>query len=346
MNETGPAIEAIEVTRAFGGVRALTAGNLTARFGEVHALVGENGAGKSTLINILGGVVRPESGVVRFNGEDVTDSIASAARAHRVGMVFQELTLFPWMTVAENLFVEDEPRGASRLIQRRKLVTLAEEVLEHYDVRGIDPRALAGSLPLAQRQIVEIIGAFMREPQILFLDEPTSALAEHDVAWLFGLVRKLRDAGAAILFTSHRWNEVASLADRITILRNGAHVATRERFDEDEAVTLMTDAQSTVCTPTSPRPPATRTSSSKRTSSVMTSSTVSPSSSAAAKSSESGASRARGSRSSSCRSSGRVGHRRDGSRSVVEAPVYANPPTRSARVSRSPSYPRTARPRD
>src|SRR5882724_5531812 len=240
MNETAPAIEAIDIARSFGGVRALTAGNLAAQFGEVHGLVGENGAGKSTLIKVLGGVIRPESGVVRFDGEDVTDSIAAAARAHGVGMVFQELTLFPWMTVAENLFAGSEPRGASRLIQRRKLGTLAEEVLERYDVHGIDPRALAGSLPLAQRQIVEITAAFMREPRILFLDEPTSALAEHDVAWLFGLVRELRDAGAAILFTSHRWNEVASLADRITILRNGEHVATRERIDEAEAVTLMT----------------------------------------------------------------------------------------------------------
>src|SRR6201989_3260383 len=149
MNESGPAIEAIDVTRSFGGVRALTAGSLAARFGEVHGLVGENGAGKSTLIKLLGGVVKPESGVVRFDGEDVTDSIATAARAHRVGMVFQELTLFPWMTVAENLFAGDEPRGASRLIQRRKLVPLANEVFERYDVRGIDPRALAGSLPLA-----------------------------------------------------------------------------------------------------------------------------------------------------------------------------------------------------
>jgi ribose transport system ATP-binding protein len=240
MSESVPAIEAIDVARSFGGVRALTAGNLAAQFGEVHGLVGENGAGKSTLIKILGGVVKPDSGVVRFDGEDVTHSIATAARAHHVGMVSQELTLFPWMTVAENLFAESEPRGATRLIQRRKLVALAEEALERYDVHGIDPRALAGSLPLAQRQIVEITSAFMREPRILFLDEPTSALAEHDVAWLFGLVRTLREAGAAILFTSHRWNEVASLADRITILRNGEHVATRERFDEDEAVTLMT----------------------------------------------------------------------------------------------------------
>jgi ribose transport system ATP-binding protein len=240
MNKTGPAIEAIDVARSFGGVRAVTAGNLTAHFGEVHGLVGENGAGKSTLIKILGGVIRPESGVVRFDGEDVTHSLAAAVRTHSVGMVFQELTLLPWMTVAENLFVGREPRGASRLIQRRKLVALAAGVFERYDVQGIDPRALAGSLPLAQRQIVEITAAFMREPRILFLDEPTSALAEHEVAWLFGLVRKLRDTGAAILFTSHRWNEVASLADRITILRNGEHVATRERFDEDEAVTLMT----------------------------------------------------------------------------------------------------------
>jgi ribose transport system ATP-binding protein len=240
MTETTPAIEAIDLTRSFGGVRALTSGSLTALPGEVHALVGENGAGKSTLIKILGGIIKPESGVVRFDGEDVTDSIATAARAHRVGTVFQELTLLPWMTVAENLFVGSEPRGVSRLIQRRKLVVRAQEMLDRYDVHGIDPRALAGSLSLAHRQIVEITSAFMREPRILFLDEPTSALAERDVAWLFGLVRNLADSGAAILFTSHRWNEVASLADRVTILRNGAHVETRERFEEHEAVTLMT----------------------------------------------------------------------------------------------------------
>jgi ribose transport system ATP-binding protein len=239
MSET-PAIEAIDVTRSFGGVRALTEGSLTAKFGEVHALVGENGAGKSTLIKILGGVVKPESGTIRIDGEDVTDGVAAAARRHRVGTVFQELTLFPWMTVAENLFVGSEPRGTSRLIQRRALPSRAQEILDRYEVEGIEPRALAGSLPLAQRQILEIVCAFMREPRILFLDEPTSALAENDVAWLFGLVRKLRDGGACILFTSHRWGEVASLADRITILRNGAHVATRESFAEDEAVTLMT----------------------------------------------------------------------------------------------------------
>jgi ribose transport system ATP-binding protein len=240
MTKNTTALEAIDVSRAFGGVRALTGTSLEARFGEVHGLVGENGAGKSTLIKILGGVIAPDAGIVKIQGEDVTLSGPSAARRLGVGTVFQELTLFPWMTVAENLFIGTEPRGATRLIQRRRLAPRAEAVLERFGVRGIDPRALAGSLPLAQRQIVEITCAFMREPKILLLDEPTSALAEHDVEWLFGLVRRLRDSGACVLFTSHRWGEVSRLADRVTILRNGAHVATRARFEETEAVTLMT----------------------------------------------------------------------------------------------------------
>jgi len=238
---TGPiAIEAFDVSHAFGGVEALTGAMLSASFGEVHALVGENGAGKSTLIKIIGGTIRPDAGTVRIAGEDATALGPSGARRLGVGTVFQELTLFPWLTVAENLFVGREPRGWTRLIQRRKLAGLAQEAFERYGVEGIDPHALAGSLSLAQRQIVEITAAFMREPKVLLLDEPTSALAENDVRWLFGLVRRLRDDGGCVIFTSHRWGEVSSLADRITILRNGTHVATRPRFDENEAVTLMT----------------------------------------------------------------------------------------------------------
>jgi ribose transport system ATP-binding protein len=236
----GTAIEALAVSHAFGGVKALSEAKLAACFGEVHALVGENGAGKSTLIKIIGGTIRPDQGTVRIAGENATALGPSAARRLGVGTVFQELTLFPWMTVAENLFVGSEPRGRTRLIQRQKLPNLAGEAFERFGVEGIDPRALAGSLPLAQRQVVEITAAFLREPRVLLLDEPTSALAENEVEWLFGLVRRLRDDGACIVFTSHRWGEVSSLADRITILRNGTHVATRLRFDENEAVTLMT----------------------------------------------------------------------------------------------------------
>jgi ribose transport system ATP-binding protein len=240
MTNEQTAVEAIDVSRSFGGVHALVGASLTARFGEVHALVGENGAGKSTLIKILGGVVAPESGTIRVRGEEVKLSGASAARGLSIGTVFQELTLFPWLTVAENLFIGAEPRGRTRLIRRRLLSEQAQAVFERFSVSGIDPRALAGSLTLAHRQIVEVTSALLHDPMILLLDEPTSALAEHDVAWLFGLARALRDRGGCVIFTSHRWAEVSALADRITILRNGTDVATREEVDEGEAVTLMT----------------------------------------------------------------------------------------------------------
>jgi ribose transport system ATP-binding protein len=221
-------------------VRALTDASFSADFGEVHALVGENGAGKSTMIKILSGVLRPDQGRVRVQGNDVEFRGPHDARAVGVGTVFQELTLMPWMTVAENLFLRNEPRGPARLIRRRELAARADEFLAQLGVRGIDPYELSASLSLAQRQVIEVARALLRDPDILFLDEPTSALAEQEVEWLFGLVRDLRERGKCVIFTSHRWGEVANLADRITIFRNGEYVATREQLTEGEAVTLMT----------------------------------------------------------------------------------------------------------
>jgi ribose transport system ATP-binding protein len=206
----------------------------------VHALVGENGAGKSTMIKILSGVLRPDAGGVRVRGGDVDLQNPQDARAIGIGTVFQELTLMPWMTVAENLFLWNEPRGPARFVRRRELGARADEVFARLGIHGIDPYDLPAALPLAQRQMIEIARALLREPEILFLDEPTSALAEQEVEWLFGLVRGLRERGACVIFTSHRWGEVVDLADRITIFRNGEFVATREELTEREAVTLMT----------------------------------------------------------------------------------------------------------
>jgi ribose transport system ATP-binding protein len=239
-DRTPRAIEASGISKSFGGVHALRDASFSADFGEVHALVGENGAGKSTMIKILSGVLKADEGAVRIKGGEVDLQRPHDAQALGVATVFQELTLMPWMTVAENLLIGKEPRWPVPLIRRRALPGRAAEMLATYGVHGIDPLELVAALSLAQRQSLEIVRALLLEPEILFLDEPTSALAGREVEWLFGHVRALRERGACVIFTSHRWGEVVDLADRITIFRNGEYVATRASIEESEAVTLMT----------------------------------------------------------------------------------------------------------
>jgi ribose transport system ATP-binding protein len=235
-----PAIEAAGLSKRYGAVQALDGASFEALPGEVHALVGENGAGKSTLIKSLCGVTAPDSGTIRVAGEEVVLRSPQVAAQHGIGVVFQELTLLPWLTVAENLLLHREPRGALGLIRRGALSERAAAVLDEYGVDRIDPGELVAELSLAQRQIVEIVRAVSHRPRVLFLDEPTSSLAEPEVEWLFRMVRTLRDGGTCVVFTSHRWREVTTLADRITVFRNGSEVATRTELEEQEAIRLMT----------------------------------------------------------------------------------------------------------
>jgi ribose transport system ATP-binding protein len=234
------AIEGVGLSKAYGGVLALEDATFRAVRGEVHALVGENGAGKSTMIKSLAGMIRPDQGQVLIGGDEVRLRSPQDALRRGVNTVFQELTLLPRMTVAENLLMGREPRGRSHLIARRDLPGAAREVLAEHGVDSVDPGELVEDLPLAQQQLVEIVRAVMLEPHVLILDEPTSALSEREVEWLFGLVRGLRDGGSCVVFTSHRWSEVTDLADRITVFRNGTDVGTHEQIDEAEAVTEMT----------------------------------------------------------------------------------------------------------
>jgi ribose transport system ATP-binding protein len=255
MSQGAPAIEAIEVGKSYGGVAALRGASFAANPGEVHALVGENGAGKSTLIKVLGGRVRPDAGIVRLQGRPV--SLAGPEAAHALGAwtVFQELTLLPWMSVAENLLLGREPRGSLGLISRSRTVQDADALLARFGVAHIDPRALVEDISLAERQTVEIVRAVSHAPGILFLDEPTSSLVEREVEWLFGLIRQLRAQGACIVFTSHRWGEVRSIADRITVFRGGTDVGSFTELDEDEAVRLMTGRNvDSLYPPLPPRP--------------------------------------------------------------------------------------------
>ena len=162
---TPRAIEASGISKSFGGVRALHDASFAAEFGEVHALVGENGAGKSTMIKILSGVLKPDEGVVRVRGDEVDLSRPHDAQALGVATVFQELTLLPWMTVAENLLIGKEPRGPLPLIRRRALPGRAAEILAEHGVEQIDPLELVAALPLAQRQVLEIVRALVLEPR-------------------------------------------------------------------------------------------------------------------------------------------------------------------------------------
>lgn len=235
-----PLLEASGITKAFGPVRALADGSLDLRPGEVHALVGENGAGKSTLIKVLSGVLRADAGEVRVDGEPADLSGPAAARRLGFGTVFQELSLLPWMPVAENLLIDRMPRGRGGLIRRRSLATDAEEIFTRYGIDSIDPREVPDRLSLADRQLVEIVRALHRRPRVLFLDEATASLSKHQVDWLFGMIDRLRSEGCCVVFTSHRWKEVEQVADRITVFRNGQKVATRASLDEGEAVMLMT----------------------------------------------------------------------------------------------------------
>ncbi len=238
-----PAIAAQSVSKSFGGVKALVRASIAISPGSVHALVGENGAGKSTLIKILGGRIAPDEGVLRIDGADPGRFGVALSRRHGIGTVFQELTLLAYMTVAENLLLGREPRGRLGLIDRAAMPGEAERQLAALGVTHIDPRALTADISLAERQIIEIARVILTKPRILLLDEPTSALVEREVAWLFGQIRRLRDGGTGIVFTSHRWGEIAAIADRITIFRNGTDVGCFDTIDEDEAITLMTGRQ-------------------------------------------------------------------------------------------------------
>jgi ribose transport system ATP-binding protein len=236
-----PSIEGLSISKSFGGVRALREASFSAEQGEVHALVGENGAGKSTMIKILSGLYPPDSGQIRVHNQPV--SLGSPQAALQLGMatIFQELTLLPHMTVAENLLLNREPRFAG-LIRRRALPDAAQALLDQYAVQSLNPLELVANLTLGQRQVVEIVKTVSRQPRVLFLDEPTSALAEEEVKWLFGLIADLRRRGVCMVFTSHRWNEIKGLADRITVFRNGESVGVFPGIElsEEGAVELMT----------------------------------------------------------------------------------------------------------
>ncbi|MCA2213240.1 sugar ABC transporter ATP-binding protein [Jidongwangia harbinensis] len=220
-------LEVVDVTRSFGAVAAVQGVSFPLLAGEAHALVGENGAGKSTIVKMLAGVHRPDTGTLRVRGADVEFTGPADAKAAGIAVIYQEPMLFPDLSVAENIAMGNQPLTRLRQIDRRARHANAERLFGRLGVH-LDPDRPARGLSIADQQIVEIAKALSSDARILVMDEPTAALTAVEVDRLFAVVRSLRDEGAAIMFISHRFEEVTALCQRVTILRDGRHVCTEE----------------------------------------------------------------------------------------------------------------------
>jgi len=221
-----PLLELQHATKSFGAVHALEDGDIALHGGEVHGLVGENGAGKSTLVKILAGVHRPDAGRLVIDGDEAIFENAKQSQAAGIAIIFQEPTLFPDLTVAENIFVGVQPLKRFRRIDTRRMRREASAVFEQLGVR-LDPDRLTRGLSIADQQLVEIVKALTSNARVIVMDEPTAALTNTEVERLFRIVETLRARGTAILFVSHRLEEIFAICQRVTVMRDGRHVLTK-----------------------------------------------------------------------------------------------------------------------
>lgn len=232
------------IRKEFPGVVALDGVDLDVRPGEVHVLLGENGAGKSTLVKILSGALAKDAGRVWIDGLEAAIGGPRQARELGVGIIYQELTLIPELSVAENVYLGREPRRFGAVVDRSRMVANTGRIL---DELGADVRASAPvrTLSLAQRQLVEIAKALSLEPRILVMDEPTSALTTKETKSLFAAIRRLTSRGVAIIYISHRLDEIFEIGDRVTVLRDGSHVSTHavRNADRRDLVRLMANRE-------------------------------------------------------------------------------------------------------
>jgi len=239
MTEQTPIIQMREISKSFGGVRALNNVDIKVYSGEVHALLGENGAGKSTLIKTMTGVHQPDSGDIYLRGELVRFNGPRDAQQMGIGAIYQEPSLFPDLDIAENILAGRQPVSGGR-INWRQMYRAARDLLQQLGVQ-LDPRIKARNLSVAQQQTVEIARALSLNAQLLIMDEPTSSLTSTEVEELFRIIRQLRQTGTAVIFISHRLEELFAVADRVTILRDGNYVGTREiaGVKTDELIQMM-----------------------------------------------------------------------------------------------------------
>ena len=233
-------LEAISVSKAFAGVKALRSVSFELLPGEVHALIGENGAGKSTLIKIVTGAVKPDAGVIKVRGETFAEMEPRLSKALGITAIYQQPSLFPDLTVCENIALALETGGAWRRLNWKTRRAKAAELLARAGA-SFDPEKLVSVLSMPEQQLVEIAKAIGAEARIVIMDEPTASLTEREVERLFQVIARLRAGGVGVIYISHRLEEVAAIADRVTVLRDGESIATKQmnEVDRSQLIHLM-----------------------------------------------------------------------------------------------------------
>jgi len=228
------------IDKSFSGLHALDGVDFDLKEGEVHILLGENGAGKSTLMKIISATLPKDAGKISICDQEVELTSPGHARDLGIGMVYQELSLIPALSVAENIFLGKLPKRSTRTVHWSRLFTEAHELLDGFGV-DIDPRQRVGALGMAERQLVEIAKALSMKVQILLLDEPTSALSDEERSRLFDIIRRLQKKGVGTIYVSHRLDEVPEIGQRVTVLRDGKKIGTLpvEEADEDTLIRMM-----------------------------------------------------------------------------------------------------------
>lgn len=227
-------LEAKGIVKTFPGVKALNGVEFKLRQGEVHALVGENGAGKSTLMLTLGGVYKPDNGEILIDGEKVSFESAHDANKKGISIVYQELSLVPNLSVAENIFANRQPVKALNMINWKSLNAQAREMLSLFGIDYINPSTLVKDLSIANQQVVEILKAMSFNPKVLIMDEPTSSLTDIEVKRLFKNIRTLKEKGISFIYISHHLHEIFEIADAVTVLRDGEYICDAPVKDIDE----------------------------------------------------------------------------------------------------------------
>ncbi|MDR3211279.1 MAG: sugar ABC transporter ATP-binding protein [Planctomycetota bacterium] len=225
-----PILKVEDISKSFPGVVALDKVRMDLREGEVHALLGENGAGKSTLMKILSGVYQPDRGRITFKGNPITFSSALDSQKAGISIIYQELNLIPHLSVAQNIFLGKEPLKWGFHINDKKMNAAAEKILGGLNTH-LDPRSLIKNLAVSKQQMVEVAKALSNNSEVLIMDEPTSALTGAEIEELFRVIRTLRSQKVGIIYISHRLEELKSIADRVTILRDGQYISTDNYAD-------------------------------------------------------------------------------------------------------------------